>query len=138
MSSNRKYRPGGGGPSYHRRIERATLILREAVEAGLVQDGVQPHVERMAGRSWRVSGRNPDRRLLALHHGLLRLPPEGPAEHPGPFPERPRNGVSPAAAEWKHYGDRQQTQATERGERRRPTENPGVEVSMVGTYKLEQ
>ena len=54
------------GPSHHRRVERLTLLLREPIEAGVAEDGVQPRVERMARRDREVSGRNPDRGLLAL------------------------------------------------------------------------
>src|SRR5438445_7110540 len=53
------------GAPHHRRVERLTLFLGEPVEAGFVEDGVQPRVERMAGRDGERGGRNPDRRLLA-------------------------------------------------------------------------
>src|SRR5207245_10296336 len=51
---------------HHWRVERLTLLLGEPIEAGLVEDGVQSRVERMAGRDGELGGRNPDRPLLAL------------------------------------------------------------------------
>src|SRR5207244_1603318 len=51
---------------HYRRVERLALLLGKPIEAGLVEDGVQSRVERMAGRDGEIGGRNPDRRLLAL------------------------------------------------------------------------
>src|SRR6266851_56583 len=54
------------GPPHHWRVERPTLLLREPVEAGLVENGVQPRIERMARRDRQIGGRHPHRSLLAL------------------------------------------------------------------------
>jgi Homeodomain-like domain-containing protein len=53
------------GPPHHGRVECLTLRLGKPLEAGLVEDGVQPRVERMARRNRQVGGRNPHRSLLA-------------------------------------------------------------------------
>ena len=54
-----------GWSSHHRRIESLTLLLGKPVEAGVVENAVQPRVERMARRDWQVGGRHPQRSLLA-------------------------------------------------------------------------
>src|SRR5213593_3927189 len=52
-------------PAHHRRVELLTLLLREPIEAGLLQDRVQSSVERMAGGNRQLSRRNPHRSLFA-------------------------------------------------------------------------
>ena len=52
-------------PTHHWRVELPTLLLREPVEAGVVEDGIQLGVERVPRRRRKVSGRNPHRSLLA-------------------------------------------------------------------------
>jgi hypothetical protein len=39
--------------SHHRRVESLTLLLGKPVEAGVVENAVQPRVERMAGETGR-------------------------------------------------------------------------------------
>src|SRR3989454_265587 len=54
------------GAPHHRRVERLTLFLGEPVEAGFVEDGVQPRVERMAGRDGELAGVVPFEEVTAL------------------------------------------------------------------------
>jgi hypothetical protein len=71
--------------SHHRRIESLTLLLGKPVEAGVVENAVQPRVERMARRDWQVGGRHPQRSLLARAF----------AHRPGPHSTvRPSRGTS--------------------------------------------
>src|SRR5437867_3823850 len=53
------------GPSHHRRIERPTVLLNEAVEACSLEDLVQAHVERVPRRHRELGRGDPQRRLLA-------------------------------------------------------------------------
>ena len=52
-------------PAHYRRVELLTLLLREPIEAGLVQDRGQSGVERMAGGNRQISRRDPQRSLFA-------------------------------------------------------------------------
>ena len=43
-------------PSHHGRVERLTLLLGESIEAGGVEDRVQPRIEWMARRDRQLGG----------------------------------------------------------------------------------